>query len=311
MGVQMTNIDAVPAVELDFDVASRPSSSKAKAIAQKAADILATSGKQNGIKGLTSGRSDTFRLNPYLIKVEKGWNSRDFSTPENQEHVDNLARSIAEIGVKEPLTVFWKNNAPVLTDGESRLRATLRAIEVYGAEIVSIPVKTEDKGASEADRVMSQIVRNSGKPLTVFEQAKVFKRLVGFGWDVNDIARKAGCSSARVNQLLELIAAPEAIHKMVTEGRVSATLAWQAVKAASSDEEAVETLEKAVENANEQGRARATAKDVEAGATPRVSFKREMKAAFEAARIDNSHQKKVVVEFPADAFEQIRLLLKL
>jgi len=41
------------------------------------------------------------------------------------------------------------------------LAAALRALE-NGAELKSIPVKTEGRYADEADRVFSQIVRNSG-----------------------------------------------------------------------------------------------------------------------------------------------------
>ena len=33
----------------------------------------------------------------------------DFSDPANKEHVEFLARSIAEVGVKEPLKVTWED----------------------------------------------------------------------------------------------------------------------------------------------------------------------------------------------------------
>lgn len=121
--------------------------------------------RKKGIQDLALGRSDVFRLDPRALQIEPGWNSRtsDFD-PADPEDL-SLAHQIAEGGVKEPITVYMKNGVPVVTNGHRRRAATLYALDVLGAEIKSVPVQTEPKHASEADRVLSQIVRNSGKPL--------------------------------------------------------------------------------------------------------------------------------------------------
>lgn len=288
--------------------ARRPSSDLAKVISAEADAISSGDKKSDGIKGLASGRQDMFRLNPYLIQVEPGWNSRELDDPTNRAHIDALALSISEVGVKEPLTGYWKDGAPVVTDGHCRLMATFIAIEKHGAEIKTIPFKTEDRYSSEADRVLSQLVRNMGKPLSPFEQGTVFKKLLGLGWSEKEVASKVGLSTARVAQIMELHsgATPE-IKALVTTGQVSATFALQELREAGGDaEKAVERLSGAVETAKAEGKTRATPKH--AGGGKRDSLKQ----VFDRAEIDNSADNGgVLVRFSAEDFDILRKLLKL
>src|SRR6266403_1624499 len=115
---------------------------------------------EGGIKSLAEGRSDIFKVDPRKLHVKPSWNGRDFNDPLNIEHVDMLARSITAIGVKEPLTVVWEDGKAWLVDGECRLRGALRAIEIYQAPLKTIPVKTEERGSNDADRLFSQIIPN-------------------------------------------------------------------------------------------------------------------------------------------------------
>lgn len=305
-----TDLDTATDVLVDFATASQPVSDRAKAIAAEAADMLAKDGKK-GVKGLAAGRQDMFRINPYLLSIKADWNSREMSDPANIAHIDNLARSIAEIGVKEPLTVYTEAGSLYVSNGHSRLLATFRAIEVYGAEVRTVPVKTEDKYASEADRILTQIISNSGKPLTPFEQGKVFKKLIGLGWSEKDIATKATLSVTRVVQLLELQAAPEAVKEMVRNGQVSATLAWQTVKAAEGDDrKVVQDLTTALETAQAAGKTKATAKHL--SATPRVPVKKTLKEMIAAATVEkNSDDGKVSITLSADEYATLLNLLGL
>ena len=113
--------------------------------------------------------------------------------PTNVEHIDMLAKSIAEIGVKKPLVVYWEDGKAYVSDGHCRLMAAIRAIEVYKAEIKTVPVVTDDRYANEADRIFGQIVHNQGKPFSQLEQAKVFKKLVDLGWLKVILLRKLVC----------------------------------------------------------------------------------------------------------------------
>ncbi len=218
------------------------------------------------IKHIAVGRSDLFRLNPFSIKVREGWNSRDLNNPENQEHIQALAQSISEIGVQEPLTVYMDGETPYLTDGHCRLAATMRAINVLGADIKSVPVKTEPRGADERDRLLSQLVRNSGKRLTPLEQGSVFKRLLDLGWSEAQIAAKTGTNPQLVTRYLDLRSAPIEVQDMVTRGEVSATLAINVLSEQGATK-ASETLVAAVTEAKAQGKKKATAKNLEGAST--------------------------------------------
>ena len=270
------------------------------------------------IKDIAKGRSDIYRIDPKVLNVRPSWNGRDFADPTNQEHVDMLAQSIAEIGVKEPLTVVWAEDKAWIVDGECRWRATMRAMEVYHADIKTIPVKTEDRYANDADRLFSQIVRNSGKPFSGMEAANVYRRLLDMGWQQQDIAKKAGLSAARISQVLDLLTMPEPIKQMVTNGSVSASLATKTL-AEHNPGTAVKVLQDAVAVAQSEGKEKALPKHVEAKAArkPRdPNIEKLVREAFEYAdvndeQMDDQGKPVVLVTFPVEWFEKIREALKL
>lgn len=185
------------------------------------------------IKEMSSGRKDLFLVDPRLINEKDGWNVREESE-ELKEHIETLSLSIAEIGVQQPLTVYMDDGKLYLSDGHCRLKAVLLAIE-SGAEIKSVPCRVEDRYANEADRVLSMITRNSGKPLTPLEKSKVIKQLISFGWSEKEISKKVGISLGYVYRLLEAAALPEEIKTAVRQGTVSTSVAVEEVKKNNSD----------------------------------------------------------------------------
>lgn len=236
------------------------------------------SANKEGIKGVAVGRIDIYRMAPADLHVKDGWNARVVNFNRADPEDLGLAQSIAEVGVKQPLTVYWENGKAYISDGHRRHGAAIYAIEHLGAEIKSVPVQTEERYSSEADRVFSQIVRNSGKPLSPIEQAKVFKRLIDLGWSEKDIAEKSGLNRAWVVELLELNAAPQAVTSLVRSGKVSATLAITTLRKNKGDgEKAATELSEAVEAAQEQGKTRATAKHL---GERKPSLKAELKDMF-------------------------------
>lgn len=227
----------------------------------EAQELLNSDEKRGGIKGVAVNRSDVFRLNPYVIVVKEGWNSRVEDDPANAAHIEALSRSIAENGVKEPLTVHWEDGAPMLTDGHCRLAATIRAIEVLGAEVRTVPAKCEDRWSSEGDRLLSQIIRNSGKPLSSFEQGILFKKLIDLGWTEKQVSIKATMSIERVKDLLQLQCLPEDIRGFLSSGKVSAALVLDTLKALGGDvAETSRALRKSIAKAEQNGLKTATRK---------------------------------------------------
>jgi ParB/RepB/Spo0J family partition protein len=284
-----------------------PQSDLAKRIAARAKDRV------GGIKQVSEGRSDINRVNPYLLEVEDNFNARDFDNPEVKAHIDGLARSISKGGVQRPLKVRNKGGRFVVRDGECRLRATFRAIEEYGAEILTVPVVLQGREVSEEDDVLSLLVENSGLNLTPLEQGSVFKRLKGFGMSVNDIADRAGVTATRVTQLLELQGVPEEAKKMIREGKLSATLVGQVARDCEFDGDTiVTTLTNALVAAEQSGKKKATARHISGTKT---NLRRDLKAIFEATTheeiVEEGEVVEVVVAFSAADYAKIRELLKL
>lgn len=258
---------------------------------------------KQGLASVAVGRSDLFRIDPRNLKVKDGWNCRD-----DYGNIDELAASIGEVGVKEPLTVVWQNDEAWVTDGHRRLKATLQAI-ANGADIKSVPCKSEERHANDADRLFSQILRNSGKPFTALENAKVYQRLVGFGWTQSDIAKKAGISAARVSQVLELLTLPEPVKALVSTGQVSASLALITVKE-HNGEKALAILNDAVVVAQQSGRVKAKPSDTSSPKAPKVSLK-QVKDIIDGATVLADRSNKVTLTFSGAQFDLLSKLLKL
>jgi transcriptional regulator with XRE-family HTH domain len=214
------------------------------------------------------------------------------------------------------------------------------------ADIKAVPVKAEERYGNEADRLFSQIIRNSGRPFTPLEQSRVYKRLLDMGWQQCDIAEKSGVSISHVSQVLSLLNMPEAVKQMVTSGQVSATLAQQTVNDRTV-KEAVQVLQDGIAIAKKEGKTRVTKRHLnggcedeqaiidgipidedEASAVIEADEKKRVRKldaektlkvvieAFEYAMVDDecSNEKGepvVVATFPAAQFEIIRQALKL
>ena len=182
------------------------------------------------LRDIADGRRDALNIDPSLIRIEKGFNPRQYGLGENREHLDALKLSIAAMGVKVPLLVRWDTGSEqaILIDGECRLRACLELIK-EGVEIKTVPV-LQEAGGNEADRLLLAITTNTGKPLSLMESGIAFRRLVGYGWKNEDIALKTGHTARYVTEALELSDAPQEVKEMVSKGTVTPALARKTVR---------------------------------------------------------------------------------
>ncbi|CAM6053273.1 unnamed protein product [Sphagnum tenellum] len=304
------------AVKTNFQDATIAESEHAKALASAAHKLKQTTSAS--LKNFSAGRSDLYKVNPYLLTIEQGWNSRDMRAPGNQAHIDELAQSIAVHGVLTPIQICPRNEALVVIDGHSRLLATFRAIDVYGATIETVPVQMEGKGSNDADRLLKQVIGNSGKRLAPIEEGLVYKRLLGFGWSIEKIAQQAARSATHVNNLIDLQGAPGKLKDMIIKGEVSATLVTSQIAENKGDKIAVtKRLSEAVEVAKQNGKAKVTAKDLREDT--KKSEKQEkltkneqtVKIVLEAAKIDNSDPDYIDIRLTYDQFDIMKQALKL
>lgn len=209
------------------------------------------------IQSLASGRKDLLMVDPRIIHQKPGFNKRH-ETQELEAHIRMLADSIKQIGVQNPLTIYMENDQIFVADGHCRRKAALLAID-EGAEIKAVPCLVAPKGATEADLVADMLTRNSGKAFTPLEVADVASQLMGWGWSIEQIADRSGLSSAWINKLLDLRAAPQTLKDDVQTGRVAPSLAAHLVASKGGAKAAEIVAEAKVRT----GKERVTKKDLE------------------------------------------------
>lgn len=271
------------------------------------------SGSSKTIKELMKGRADVYKLNPFDIQIEPGFNARDVSSPKVQEHIDCLALSIANIGLQRPIKVQMRNGKAKLIDGECRLRAVIRAIEVHGAEIRTVDAILANKTLSDAEATLALVVDNGGLDLNALEKAQAFKRLDAFGWSRKEIAEKSGYTEARVGQLIELAGVPDDLKAMIKGDEISSTLAWSIAKENDFDAEATMTCVKAaLAEAQSKGRVKVTARSV---AGSRMSIKSTVSTILRAADVAEDTEEDgtgmVIVSFARADWDTLQQALKL
>ena len=264
--------------------------------------------KTTGIAQFSVGKSDVHKIDPRLLVIEKNWNTRDDS-PELLEHIDQLALSIAEIGVRKPIEVKLVDGKLIVRDGHCRTRAVMRAIEHYKADIKTVPVISVDRYANDADLILNQVISNSGKPLTSLEEARVYKKLLDMGWQQSEIGKKVGKSNGRISQILGYLEMPASVQSAVATGAVSASLAQQVVKSSETPAQASQALQEAVKVAQGEGR---KVRPSDLGTKNAMTI---IKEVFENSDIDCSEEtiKEGVVSIvvPLEDWEKLRDLLKL
>jgi ParB-like chromosome segregation protein Spo0J len=179
-------------------------------------------------------------MNPYDLHIKPGWNvAREMDDPEIHAHIDWLARDIANVGVKQPYRIHHEEGNFYITDGHLRHHAVFRAMNKYGATIMSVPVILGPPGETEKDRTCMMLRANSGLGLKPWGKGALMKRLVDWGWSDKQIADEFHCSRGRVRQLLELQTLPDSIAAFIRKG-IAADHVMTTFKAMGEEKAAIE-----------------------------------------------------------------------
>ena len=190
-------------------------------------------------------------LDPRVIKIEPGFNPRDFRLQENLDHVAAYKRSIRARGVIEPLLVRLDvpTKSIMLVDGECRLRAVMELID-EGENIKGVPV-IQRFGSSETERLLDAIHANTGKVLTKWEHGEAFRRFIRWGWTIEEVAQKTSFSERYVRESVELADAPDELKVLMSEQTITPGLALAAVRTYGS--EAFQAVQPQIEEAKKAG----------------------------------------------------------
>ena len=136
----------------------------------------------------------------------------------DEEALEALADSIAEVGVLQPVVVKAKGDGYVLIAGERRCRAARLA----GLEEIPAIIRdgSDDESASLAEALIENVQREDLSPL---EEAAGYQQLMAdFGLTHEAVADRVGKSRSAITNTLRLLQLPAAIQGMVGRGELSA-----------------------------------------------------------------------------------------
>lgn len=165
---------------------------------------------------LTEKRSDILHLDARAINVVEGFNVR-----QDYGDIQELANSIKENGVRNPLRGYKEKGEYHLTDGHRRLQAVMLLVE-QGAEI-RVPFITE-KNPSEEKRIIDMYICNDGKKLTPLEEADIVNRLQNLGMTSKEVATKLGCTEAHICNMRAISDLPTKLKNRIKGNEISSTL---------------------------------------------------------------------------------------
>ena len=137
---------------------------------------------------------------------------RDF----DDDAIAELAASISEVGLLQPLLVREGPDGYELIAGERRLRAARRA----GLERVPVIVVDTDERGSLERALVENIQREDLNPV---EEAAAYKQLLDEGALTQDeLGRRIGRSRVAISNALRLLALPPSIQRLLVERRITA-----------------------------------------------------------------------------------------
>ena len=144
------------------------------------------------------------------------------------EGIEELANSIQEKGILQPLLVRRAADGFELIAGERRFRAAQRL------GLKEVPVVVRD--ATDSDMLEMALIENIQREnLNPIEEAKAYRRLIDeFDLTQEEIAKRVGKNRSTVTNTLRLLQLPDAVKKEIQRGALSAGHARALVNAGSA-----------------------------------------------------------------------------
>ena len=131
------------------------------------------------------------------------------------EGIAELARSVAQKGVLQPLLVRPAENGFEIVAGERRFRAA----QQVGLATVPVVVKT----LSDRETLKIALIENvQREDLSAVEEARAFQQLLEFGLSQEEVADAVGKSRSAVANTLRLLRLDNAALTALDEGKISA-----------------------------------------------------------------------------------------
>ncbi|MFF3654916.1 ParB/RepB/Spo0J family partition protein [Streptomyces olivochromogenes] len=153
------------------------------------------------------------------------------------EKLQELADSIAEIGVQQAITVRYVSRGKyVLVSGERRWRASRMA---GLTEIPAMVMHGLEGGSETLEGFTRSVAENLGRAdMSPLEEAKAFQKLVDFGLTPEEVAKRVGKSWNHVDNRLQLLKLVPAVQEALIKGHLPVGLAWYAAQISPANQNA-------------------------------------------------------------------------
>ena len=133
----------------------------------------------------------------------------------DEQAIDELAASIAERGVLQPILVRIAGDGFELIAGERRWRAAQKA----QLHLIPAVIRESDEESSAEIALIENIQRED---LSAIEEAEGYRQLiVRYGHTQDVVAKLVGKSRSHVANLLRLLELPDAVQSMLLRGDIS------------------------------------------------------------------------------------------
>lgn len=164
------------------------------------------------VEGPQTGSSDFAQIPIDSIKPNPSQPRRQF----DETALEELAASIAAVGILQPLVVTPDEGEYVLIAGERRWRAAKRA----GLTTVPAVIRGTTPSASLVEALVENLQREDLSPL---EEAHAYRQLMeDFGMSQEEVADKVGKSRPAISNRIRLLQLPGPIQSLVDSGKLSA-----------------------------------------------------------------------------------------
>lgn len=142
-----------------------------------------------------------------------------------KDEIERLAASVAARGILSPLRVRRDEGRQcwIIVTGESRWRAARLA------GLTRLPCLAITGEPADTDLLAEQIIENDVRSdLRPLELARAIARLKALkGCTASQLAQELGLKGSKITRALSLLGLPEAVQRMVDDGRVSESAAYQ------------------------------------------------------------------------------------
>jgi ParB family transcriptional regulator, chromosome partitioning protein len=183
------------------------------------------------IPGSDSPESDSrqgIRMVPVTAIVPNPHQPR---TVMDDEKLAELAASIAQHGLIQPLIVTEENGRYILIAGERRWRASQRA----GHSEVPVIVK---EATPQAMLEMALIENIQRADLNVLEEALAYQQLMDdFGLTQAEVAERVGKARSTIANLVRMLELPEAVQQAILDGHISGRHARELLRLPTAEQQ--------------------------------------------------------------------------